>query len=77
MQLPEKVPPTENDSWLHVTKWNGVLSGSKHDIRKTYYFVWKLEKTEVKLERVLQAWDRIVNRCLDTLGDVDNIDVLK
>ncbi|KFY94163.1 hypothetical protein V498_04016 [Pseudogymnoascus sp. VKM F-4517 (FW-2822)] len=77
LQLAENIPPTENDTWLHFTKWNGVLSASNHDIRKTYHFVRKPETTEVDLERVLQAWDRIVNRCLDTLGDVDNVDILK
>ncbi|KFZ04594.1 hypothetical protein V502_10033, partial [Pseudogymnoascus sp. VKM F-4520 (FW-2644)] len=77
LQLAENIPPTENDSWLHFTKWNGVLSASRHDIRKTYSFVRKPDTAEFELERVLQAWDRIVNRCLDTLGDVDNIDVLK
>ncbi|KFZ23152.1 hypothetical protein V502_02369 [Pseudogymnoascus sp. VKM F-4520 (FW-2644)] len=80
LQLAENIPPAENDTWLHFTKWNGVLSASKHDIRKTYHFVRKPETTEVDLERVLQAWDRIVNCCLDTLdtlGDVDNVDILK
>ncbi|OBT70627.1 hypothetical protein VF21_10672, partial [Pseudogymnoascus sp. 05NY08] len=77
LQLAENIPPTENDTWLHFTKWNGVLSASNHDIRKTYHFVRKPETTEADLERVLQVWDRIVNRCLDTLGDVDNVDILK
>ena len=53
LQLPRKVPLTENDSWLHFTKWNGVLSALKHDIRKTYHFTRKPEETEIELERVL------------------------
>ncbi|OAF54170.1 hypothetical protein VC83_09525 [Pseudogymnoascus destructans] len=32
---------------------------------------------EPKLERLLRAWKRIMERCLDTLEDIDHKDVLK
>jgi len=77
LQLADKIPPTEHDSWLNFTKWNTVLKASKHDLQKTYQFRRKPDESELELERVLEAWDRIVNRCLDTLEDVDNTDLLK
>jgi Orsellinic acid/F9775 biosynthesis cluster protein D len=77
LKLLEKVPVAELDSWLQFTKWNAVLGRSKHNIVQTYHFRRKPDPDEPGLERLLVCWTRIFNRCLDTLADTDNPDVLK
>lgn len=77
LKLLEKVPVAELDSWLRFTGWNAVLGRSKHNIVQTYHFRRKPDPGEPELERLLVCWTRIFSRCLDTLADTDNPDVLK
>ena len=67
----------EIDPWLRYTGWNKVLGQSKHSIVKTHEFVRMPDPEEPKLERLLGAWSRILNRCLDTLAATDHKDTLK
>ena len=50
---------------------------SKHGLAETHAFVRLPDSDEVGLARVLQAWDRILDRCLDTLAATDQKDTLK
>jgi hypothetical protein len=34
----KEVPVVKMDSWLWYTKWNEVLSQSKHNLVKTFYY---------------------------------------
>ena len=77
LQALKDVPTVEMDSWLQYTKWNEVLSQSKHDMVKTHQFTREPDPDEPKLERVLRAWSRILDRCLDTLAATDQKDALK
>jgi hypothetical protein len=65
------------DSWLQYTKWNEVLGQSKHNLVKTHQFTHKPDPNEPELDRVLRAWNRILDRCLDTLAATDQKDALK
>ena len=67
----------EMDSWLQYTKWNEVLSQSKHNLVKTFHYTRMPDPDEPKLERLLRAWNRILERCLDTLEGTDHKDALK
>jgi hypothetical protein len=44
---------------------------------KTYEFIREPDDTEPELIRVLQAWERILERCLDTLAATNHKDTLK
>ena len=78
LQLSKDIPPQEHDNWLHFTRWNPILSASTHNLAKTYDYTQKPDaKKEPELERVLEAWHCIVQRCLESLEDVDNTDLLK
>jgi Holliday junction resolvasome RuvABC endonuclease subunit len=59
------------DPWLRYTGWNIVLEQSKHSIIKTHEFVQEPDKDEPELQRLLQAWQRILERCLDSLANID------
>jgi Orsellinic acid/F9775 biosynthesis cluster protein D len=72
-----KVPAAEIDSWLQYTSWNKVLSQSKHNLVKTHQFARLPDPDELELERVLRAWRRILEWCLDTLATTDQKDALK
>ena len=72
-----KPPTVELDPWLRYTEWNRVLNQSKHEIRKTSEYLREPDANEVELERVLQAWNRIFERGLNTLAAIDHKDVLK
>src|SRR5450432_2074139 len=65
------------DSWLQYTKWNEVLGQSKHNLVKTFQFTRKPDPDEPELDRVLRAWRRILERCLNTLAAADQKDALK
>jgi len=65
------VPVVEMDSWLQYTGWNAVLNQSKHDLVKTYQFTREPDNDEPELSRVVRAWKRILERCLDTLAATD------
>jgi hypothetical protein len=65
------------DSWLQYTKWNEVLSQSKHNLVKTFHYTRMPDPDEPQLERLLRAWNRILERCLDTLEATDHKDALK
>jgi hypothetical protein len=77
LEVLEKVPAAEIDAWLHFTGWNEVLGQSKHNLVKTHQFARPPDPDESKLERVLRAWRRILERCLDTLAATDQKDALK
>jgi hypothetical protein len=71
------VPAAEIDAWLHFTGWNEVFSQSKHNLVKTHQFACPPDLDEPKLERVLRAWGRILERGLNTLAAIDHKDALK
>jgi hypothetical protein len=69
---------TEVDPWLQYTGWEEVLAGSKHDLVKTAEFTATAAATEPELERVVQIWELILQRSLNTLVAVSNFkDILK
>ena len=57
----------EVDPWLRYTGWEEVLAGSKHDLVTTAAFTATATATEPELERLIQSWERILQRSLDTL----------
>ena len=71
------VPVVEMDSWLQYTGWNAVLHQSKHNMVKTAEFAHEPSPDETALSRVVRAWKRILERCLDTLEATDQKDALK
>ena len=77
LTLLAKPPVVEMDSWLQYTKWNEVLSQSQHSMVKTHEFTREPDPEEPELERLLQAWNRIFERCLDPLAATDHKDTLK
>lgn len=77
LKLLEDVPVVEMDSWLQYTKWNEVLSHSKHNLAKTLRYARVPDPDEPRLERLLCAWNRILDRCLNTLQATDHKDALK
>jgi hypothetical protein len=64
--LLKKVPVVELDSWLRFTGWNEVLSQSEHNMKKTHEFTREPDPEEPELTRLLVAWARILERCLET-----------
>jgi len=70
------VPAHKLDAWLQYTKWHEVLEQSQHDLVGTAQFA-EPPTDEPKLERVVRAWGRVLNRCLDTLAATDQKDLLK
>ena len=77
LRLLKDVPVVEMDSWLQYTKWNEVLSQSKHGLVKTFHYTRMPDPDEPELDRLLCAWNRILERCLDTLEATDHKDALK
>ncbi|OAF55127.1 hypothetical protein VC83_08395 [Pseudogymnoascus destructans] len=77
LTLLAKPAADELDPWLRYTGWNEVLQESQVDIIQTYKYAREPEEKETKLQRLLRAWDRILERCLDTLANMDHKDVLK
>ena len=75
--LSQKPAAVEISPWLRYTGWIAVLSALQHGLVKTYEFTRLPDVEETQLIRVLEAWDRIFTRCLDTLEAVDHKDVLK
>jgi hypothetical protein len=66
------------DPWLQYTGWEAVLSVSKYNLVTTAAFADTATATKPELERVLQSWERILQRSLATLAVVDNYkDILK
>jgi hypothetical protein len=61
----------EVDPWLQYTKWYKVLNKSKHDLVRTYAFLRVPDHDEIKLHRLIRAWKRIFERCLDALEAID------
>lgn len=69
---------TEIDPWLQYTGWEEVLAGSKHSLVKTAEFTATATADEPELERLLQSWERILQRSLGTLAAVSKYkDILK
>ena len=77
LRLLARTPTVEADPWLRFTGWNAVLNKSKHNIIKTHEFIREPDATEPELTRVLQAWERVLDRCLDTLAATNHKDTLK
>ena len=77
MTLLARPTADELDPWIRYTGWNEVLLQSKHSIVKTHEFVRVPNLEEPELVRLLEAWNRILNRCLDTLAATDHKDTLK
>jgi Orsellinic acid/F9775 biosynthesis cluster protein D len=82
LQALKNVPVVEMDSWHQYTRWNDVLSRSKHNMVKTFQYTRDpdgddRDDDEPKLCRVMRAWSRILERCLDTLAATDHKDALK
>jgi hypothetical protein len=77
LRLLKEVPVVEMDSWLQYTKWNEVLSQSKHNLVKTFHYTRVPDPDEPHLDRLLRAWNRILERCLNTLEATDHKDALK
>ncbi|KAK6591640.1 hypothetical protein H4I95_12110 [Botrytis cinerea] len=73
----KEVPVVEIDSWLRYTKWNEVLSQSKHNLVETSRYTRMPDPEEPQLERLLYVWNRILERCLNTLEAIDHKDTLK
>ena len=57
---------------MRYTGWEEVLAGSKHDLVTTAAFTATATATEPELERLIQSWERILQRSLDTLIAVSN-----
>jgi Orsellinic acid/F9775 biosynthesis cluster protein D len=81
LQALRDVPVVELDSWHQFTKWNEVLSQSKHNMVKTFQYTREPNAddgdNEAQLNRVLRAWRRILERAMDTLAAADQKDALK
>jgi hypothetical protein len=81
LQALKNVPVVEMDSWHQYTRWNDVLSRSKHNMVKTFQYTRDPDgddrDDESKLCRVMRTWSRILERCLDTLAATDYKDALK
>lgn len=77
LEMLKTAPVVERDSWLQYTNWNEALSQSKHNLLDTFHYTYKPDADEPQLAQVLVAWQRILERCLDTLEGMDNKDVLK
>lgn len=77
LTLLSRPPADEADPWFRYTQWTEVLSQSKHNKIKTHQFTREPDPEEPGLERVLQAWDRILTRCLATMAASDHRDTLK
>jgi hypothetical protein len=76
-RLIKEVPIVEMDSWLQYTKWNEVLSQSKHNLVQTFHYTRMPDADEPQLDRLLRAWNRILERGLNTLEATDHKDTLK
>jgi hypothetical protein len=74
--LPE-VPTVELGPWLEKTKWNQALQGL--DMVESHDLICKPESLDSgdKFQRLVSAWNRIVERCLVTLASIDHVDSLK
>jgi hypothetical protein len=57
-----------------ICQWNEMLSQRRHNIM-IHHFTYDPDSEEPEL--ILQAWSRIVERCLDTLVASDHRDTLK
>jgi hypothetical protein len=77
LRMLNEVPVVEIDSWLRYTKWNEGLSQSKHNLVPTFHYTRMPDPEEPQLARLLRAWNRILERGLNTLEATDHKDVLK
>jgi hypothetical protein len=69
---------TEIDPWLQYTGWEEVLAASKHDLVTTAAFTATATATEPELARLIQSWERILQRSLATLAAISKYkDILK
>jgi hypothetical protein len=73
----ERAPAQEIDPWLQYTGWETVLRRSKHDLMMTAKYARDPDVEETDLSRLIRAWGLIVERCLDTLAEMDQKDALK
>lgn len=77
LTLLNRPPVVELDPWIRFTKWYEVIERSKHNLIRTYEFLRVPDPEEEGLQRVVRAWKRVKERCLDTLEATDHKDVLK
>ena len=69
---------TEVDPWLQQMGWEEVLAGSKHSLVETAAFAATATATEPEFEMLLQSWERILQRALETQKAVSGFkDILK
>ena len=69
---------TEVDPWLQQMGWEEVLAGSKHSLVETAAFAATATTAEPEFEMLLQSWERILQRTLETLKAVSGFkDILK
>lgn len=70
--------PAEVDKWLQHVRWEAVLANSKLDLVQTAAFAAAATATETELHRLLECWERILQRSLNTLVAVaDYKDILQ
>jgi len=68
----------EVDQWLRYMGWEEVLAGLKHNLVTTAAFTSTATAAEPELGRVLESWERILQRSLGTLTAMGNYkDILK
>jgi superfamily II DNA helicase RecQ len=75
--LNQKPAAVELDPWLRYTDWVSVLAKSKYNLTATAHFVRMPDPEEWQLIQVLGSWNRILERCLNSLEVMDHKDVLK
>lgn len=77
-ELDREILTTERDPWLRGVHWDEVLAGSQHDLVRTAAFATTATATEPDLVRLIQSWERILQRCLTTLAAIGKYkDILK
>ena len=68
----------EVDPWLQQMGWEEAMAGSKHGLVRTAAFAATATATEPELKILLQSWQRILQRGLETLKAVSGFkDILK
>ena len=76
--LDREILTTERDPWLRGVHWDEVLAGSQHNLVRTAAFATTATATEPDLVRLIQSWERILQRCLTTLAAIGKYkDILK
>jgi hypothetical protein len=77
LELTQQAIATETSPWLRFTDWERVLAESKLDLVATYELTTTATTAKPELQRVLEVWNIILDRCLETLESMNYKDVLK